>query len=164
MEPSNRTPFSWCREIIFPFTANFDNSERCLLLQTNYHCSLPLSGTTWVRATLRAECSLFYKHNIRSMRAASQLSVSRKLGGTMIKVHTGLLISKSSSGCELLSVPLKAAVWSAVLKGPSTWQTGKPLWVTVGFSVCLWQRLSSFSALKLASEPIGNGSFIIYLP
>lgn len=34
----------------------------------------------------------------------------------------------------------------------------------VGFSVHLWQRLSSFTTLKLASESIGNGPFIIYLP
>lgn len=45
-----------------------------------------------------------------------------------------------------------------------TWQTGELRWVTVCVSVCLWQRLSSFSSLKLASEPIGNGSFIIHLP
>lgn len=83
-----------------------------------------------------------------------------KLGGTMMNVRTRLVIS--SFGCDLLPAPFKAGVWSAVLRGSSTWQTGALLWVTVS-SVCLWQRLSSLSALKLALKPIGNGSFIIHL-
>lgn len=71
----------------------------------------------------------------------------------MIKVHTGLLISKSSSGFKLLPVPFKAGVWRTVLKGPSDKQENCYEWLFaflfVYDSVCLHSMLLNWLRNRL---------------
>lgn len=72
--------------------------------------------------------------------------------------------TKQASGLSYGLSPSRQEHWGWHLMLPlADKQQKRGEWL-VGFSVRLWQRLSSFRSLKLASESIGNGPFIIHLP